>query len=55
MEVFYIFLFPDTENKFSYFKRAPVFSGTIMVQFKANSRKIKQSILIELTKLMGIV
>ena len=35
-------LFPDTENNFPYFNRVLNFSGTIMVQFKAKYRKIKQ-------------
>jgi hypothetical protein len=36
------FLLSDTENNFPYFNRVLNFSGTIMVQFKANYRKIKQ-------------
>lgn len=42
-------VFFDTENNFLYFNGVLNFSGTIMVQFKANYRKIIQSILIELT------
>ncbi len=38
-------LLPDAENNFPYFNRVLNFSGTIMVQFKANYRKIKQSII----------
>lgn len=42
-------LFSDAENKFPYFNGVLNFNGTIMVQFKENYRKIKQSILIKRT------
>jgi len=36
--------FADTEISISYFNMVFNFSGTIMVHFKANYRKLKQSI-----------
>lgn len=39
----------DTGNNFPYFNRVLNFCGTIMVQFKANYRKTKQSILVKIT------
>lgn len=52
---YFVSLFSDAEINIPYFNRVLNFSGTIMVQFKANYRKTKQSILIEITKLMGVV
>lgn len=51
----YYILLPDTENNFTYFNGILNLCGTIMVQFKANYRKTKQSILIKTTYLMGVV
>jgi hypothetical protein len=48
-------VFFDAENNFPYFNRVLNFNGTIMVQFKTHYRKTKQSILIEITRLMGVV
>jgi hypothetical protein len=42
-------LLPDTENNFPFFNGVLNFSGTIMVQFKTNYRKTKQSILVKIT------
>ena len=39
------YLLSDAENNFPYFNRVLNLDGTIMVQFKANYRKTKQSIL----------